>query len=835
MGSVLRTVVLVPVVVAAAGAAAHAQSRTVAAAEAARAQASGTTEAAQAVVDGTCRRCHNDRMRTGNLSLAAFEVAKAAEQAEVAERVVRKLRAGLMPPAGVRRPAESALLGLAGELEARLDAAAAADPNPGRRGFQRLNRAEYARSIRDLLAVDIDAGDYLPLDTKSANFDNIADVQMLSPTLMNGYLRAASEISRLAVGDAAAGPVEAVYKVPRWVSQRDRVEGAPYGSRGGVSVTHTFPADGAYRFRVSFHHETTGELFGSGRGALHTTERREQVEIAIDGERAAVFELDRWMHVSDPNGVNLWTDPIHVTAGPHRVSAVFVPQFDGPVQDLISPHDWSLASTSIANAYGFTSLPHLRDLAIRGPETVTGVSDTPSRARIFTCRPAVPGEARRHGRAGPAGAEPLRPERLARDCASRIVGRLGAAAYRRPLTAANHAGLMALYDAGAEEGGFEAGVRMAIEGMLASPHFVFRFEEPPVDVPATASFPIADHDLASRLSFFLWSSAPDAELLELATAQRLSDPEVLDGQVRRMLADPRAEALATRFAAQWLRLPDLEALQPDVRVYPDFDEQLKWALQRETELFFLHLLRADRSILELLDADYTFVNERLARHYGISGVVGPRFRRVPYPAGDPRRGVLGHGSVLALTSYADRTSPVLRGKWAMEVLLGSPPPPPPPNVPDLEETVVAEDGRLLSVRERLERHRASPACASCHRMMDPIGLALERYDVTGARRLWDNGSPIDASGELWDGTPIRSAADLRDALLQRPLPIVRTFVENLMAYALGRRLEHYDMPAVREVARAAAAADNRLSAFILGVVRTPAFRMKGGMAGESIP
>jgi hypothetical protein len=807
----LGTIVLALVAVSAVGTAAHAQGD--GASEAI--ETSGGLEAAQAVVDSTCQRCHNDRMRTGNLSLAGFDVARAVERAAVAERVVRKLRAGLMPPAGVRRPDESALTGLADELEARLDAAAAANPNPGRRGFQRLNRAEYARSIRDLLAVEIDAGDYLPLDTKSANFDNIADVQMLSPTLMNGYLRAASEISRLAVGDADAGPIEAVYKVPRWVSQRDQVEGAPYGSRGGVSMTHTFPADGEYRFRVSFHHETTGELFGSGRAALHTAERPEQIEIAIDGERAAVFELDRWMHVSDPNGVNLWTDPIHVSAGPRRVSAVFVPQFDGPVQDLISPHDWSLASTSIANAYGFTSLPHLRDLAIRGPQTVTGVSDTPSRAAVFTCRPDAPEEAR--------------------GCASEIVDRLGAAAYRRPLTRANHAALMALYEAGEEDGGFEAGVRMAIEGMLASPHFVFRFEEPPVDVPVTASFPISDHDLASRLSFFLWSSAPDAELLALATGQRLSDPAVLDGQVRRMLADPRAEALATRFAAQWLRLPDLEALQPDVRVYPDFDEQLKWAMQRETELFFLHLLRTDRSVLELLDADYTFVNERLARHYGIPGVVGPRFRRVTYPEGELRRGVLGHGSVLALTSYADRTSPVLRGKWAMEVLLGSPPPPPPPNVPDLEETVVAEDGRLLSVRERLELHRASPACASCHRMMDPIGLALERYDVTGARRLWDNGSPIDASGELWDGTPIGSAADLRDALLTRPEPIVRTFVENLMAYALGRRLEHYDMPAVREIARAAADADNRLSAFILGVVRTPAFRMKGGAAEESIP
>ena len=590
-------------------------------------------------------------------------------------------------------------------------------------------------------------------------------------------------------------------------------------------MTHTFPADGDYRFRVSFHHETTGDLFGSGRGTLHTTERPEQIEIAIDGERAALFDIDRWMHVSDPLGVNIWTDPIHVTAGPHRVSAVFVPQFDGPVQDLISPHDWSLASTSVANAYGFTSLPHLRDLAIRGPEHVTGVSETPSRARIFTCEPAAPTQAHPGGRVGSsAGAE-----RSARGCAGEIIDRLGAAAYRRPLTPENRAALMALYDAGQAEGGFEAGVRMAIEGMLASPHFVFRFEEPPVDVAPTDSFAITDHDLASRLSYFLWASAPDAELRRVAEEQRLFEPEVLEAQVRRMLADPRSDALATRFAAQWLRLPDLEPLQPDVRVYPDFDEQLKWAMQRETELFFRHLVREDRNLLELFAADYTFLNERLAEHYGIPGVIGPRFRRVTFPAGEPRRGLLGHGSILALTSYADRTSAVLRGKWVMEVLLGSPPPPPPPDVPDLEDTVVAEDGRLLSVRERLERHRSSPACSSCHRMMDPIGLALEYYDVTGARRIWDNGSRIDAEGELYDGTPMRTAADLRAALLRRPIPIVRTFTENLMAYALGRRLEHYDMPAVREVARAAAAADNRLSAFILGIARTQAFQMKGGM------
>ena len=778
-----------------------------------RAQAPDPTEAAQAVVDGTCVRCHNDRTRSGNMSLEGFAVAAADEHPALAEQMVRKLRAGMMPPAGARRPDDDALTGLATALEARLDARAAVAPNPGRRSFQRLNRAEYERSIRDLLALEIDAGSYLPPDTKSANFDNIADAQLLSPTLMNGYLRAASDISRLAVGDPSASPIETAYKVTRWMSQREQVEGAPYGSRGGTSVVHTFPADAEYIFRVSFHHETTGDLFGAGRGALHTVDSPEQIEISVDGERAALLDIDRWMHVSDPDGVNLWTDPIRVSAGPHRISAVFVRRFDGPAQDLISPHEWSLSSTSVANAYGFTSLPHLRDFAVRGPFDATGVSDTPSRGRIFSCRPATSADARA--------------------CAQTIVGRLGGAAYRRPLTPDTIQGLMALYDAGEAEGGFEPGVRMALEGILASPHFVFRFEEPPVDVRPTDSFVITDHDLAARLSFFLWAGGPDTELLQLANERRLSESDVLTRQVRRMLADPRAEALATRFASQWLRLPDLDTLHPDVRIYPDFDEQLKQAMRRETELLFHHLVQEDQSLLELLRANYTFVNERLARHYGIPNVVGTRFRRVTFSDAEPRRGLLGHGSVLALTSHADRTSPVLRGKWVMEVLLGSPPPPPPPDVPDLDETVVAEDGRLLSVRERMELHRASPACSSCHRMMDPIGLALEHYDVTGAWRIKDNGGAIDASGELYDGTPVRSAADLRTALLNRPIPIVRTFTENLMSYALGRRLDTDDMPTVREIVRAAEANDHRLSAFILGIVSSSAFQQKGGTVEHS--
>ena len=762
---------------------------------------------AQAVVNETCRRCHNDRARVGNLSLDGFDVARAAADRPLAEKIIRKVRTGLMPPAGAARPGEADLQALAATLETLVDESAAGRPPDGRRSFQRLNRAEYERSIRDLLALDVRAADYLPLDTKSGGFDNVADAQMLSPTLMNGYLRAAAEISRLAVGDAAAGPREATYKVTRWVSQREQVEGAPYGSRGGISVVHNFPADADYRFRVSFHHETTGELFGSGRGALHTAEHPERVEISIDGERAALLDIDRWMHVSDPDGVNLRTGPIRVAAGPHRVSAVFIRHLEGPAQDLISPHEWSLSSTSVANAYGVTSLPHLRDLAIRGPIDPVGVSDTPSRRRIFSCRPAEGGDAAA--------------------CAREIVARLGTAAYRRPLSADEVQSVMALYDRGAAEGGFEAGVRMALEGILASPHFVFRFEPPPAGADPAGPFAVPDLALASRLSFFLWAAGPDAELVDLAAAGRLSDPAVLDAQVRRMLADPRSEALATRFAAQWLRLPDLDALHPDVRTYPDFDEQLKRAMRRETELFFHHLVREDRSLTELLTADYTFVNERLASHYRLPGVAGEDHRRVTWPAGHPRRGLLGHGSVLTLTSYADRTSPVLRGKWVMEVLLGSPPPPPPPDVPDLEDTAAASDGRLLSVRERLERHRRSPACSSCHRMMDPIGLALERYDVTGARRIKDNGNPVDAAGELYDGTPVASAADLRAALIERPGAIAGAFAESLMAWALGRRIEYFDMPAVRGVVRAAEADGLRLSRFILEIVRSPAFRTQG--------
>src|SRR5262245_22449580 len=459
-------------------------------------------DAAQAVVTATGVACHNDRLRSGDLSLASFAVAAADQQSEIAERMIRKLRAGQMPPPGARRPSDAALDGLATALEAQVDAHAAPDSAPGRRTFQRLNRAEYTRSIRDLLALDINAGDYLPLDAKSANFDNVADAQLLSPTLMQGYLTAAAEISRLAVGDRAATAREVTYPVSRWTSQREHVEGAPYGTRGGVSVVHTFAADGEYRFRVSFFHETTGALYGNGRAALHTAQAPERIEISIDGERAALLDIDRWMTTSDPDGVNLRTEPIAITAGPHRVSAAFIRRLEGPVQDLISPLDWSLASTSIADAYGFTTLPHLRDLAITGPFATTGVSPTPSRARIFTCHPATA------------------PQQMV--CAREIVSRLASQAFRRTAGERDVNALMDLYKKGAADAGFEAGVRMALEGILASPRFVFRFEERPASASAGSIYALSDVDLASRLSFFLWASGPDQELRRAAETGKLS-------------------------------------------------------------------------------------------------------------------------------------------------------------------------------------------------------------------------------------------------------------------------------------------------------------------------
>jgi hypothetical protein len=741
-----------------------------------------------------CVTCHNDKSKTGGLSLASFDVARAAHDVETAEKMIRKLQAGLMPPPGVPRPDAATYAAVVSALESTVDAAARATPNPGRRTFQRLNRAEYSRAIRDLLALEVNAGDWLPLDRMSANFDNIADEQALSPTLLEAYLNAASAISRMAIGDRSAAPIDHTYTNAGYISQHpwDHVEGAPYGTRGGMVVQHVFPSDAEYVFEV---------MLVSGDNA-----RFEDLDLSINGERVALLQYEQGpaAGADGRGGTSMRTEPIVVRAGQHAVAAAFVRRLDGPYEDLIRPHEWSFAGGG-AGGSGITTLPHLRDLVISGPFKPTGVSMTASRQKIFTCRPTVEAEER--------------------TCAREILTRLAGDAYRRAPTSGEIDRLMPFYENSAAKGGFEGGVRAALEAVLASPHFIFRLEREPGAVRPGTPYRVTDADLASRLSFFLWGTPPDKDLLAIAARGELSKPAVLEQQARRMMADARSEALGTRFAAQWLRLQDVEKVRPDPNFYPNFDENLAEAMRRETELFFHGLVREDRSVLDLLNADYTFVNERLARHYGFAGISGNHFRRVTYPD-DTRRGVLGHGSVLVQTSMANRTSPVLRGKWVMEVLLGTPPPPPPPDVPDLEATADAKAGRLLTTRERLEIHRANPTCNACHRFMDPIGLALDNFDVTGKWRVRENGSPVDTLGDFYDGTPVATPAALTAALMKRPVPLVRTFTENLLAYALGRRVEYFDQPAIRAIARAAESGNYRMSSFILGVVKSDAFRLK---------
>ncbi len=777
---------------------------TVTAVSAQRPAASPASSAPAQDHTGTVRRycvtCHNDKTRTGGLSLAAFDVAHAADNPEMAEKMIRKLQAGLMPPPLAPRPDAAAHAALVAALEHNVDAAASARPNPGSRTFQRLNRPEYTRAVRDLLELEVEAGQWLPLDTRSANFDNIADAQSLSPTLLEGYLNAAAAISRMAVGDRHAPTLDTTYTNPGYVSQHpwDHVEGAPYGTRGGLVVNHVFPADAEYVFEVSL---------VSGANA-----RFEDIDISLNGERLALLEYEPGPGggADGRGGRTVRTEPILVRAGQHRVAAAFVRRLDGPYEDLIRPHDWSFAGGG-SGGPGVTTLPHVRDLTIKGPSRITSISDTPSRQKIFTCRPTMPAEER--------------------SCARQIVTRLGSEAYRRPLSPGEVDRLMPFYEkagrAGAA-GGFEDGIRAALEAILASPYFIFRLEREPELAKAGGAYRVGDTDLASRLSFFLWGALPDQELQTIANQGKLSAPGVLEKQARRMLADPRAAALGTRFAAQWLRLQDLEKVHPDPNNYPNFDDNLAADMRYETELFFNSLVREDRSLFDLYRADYTFVNERLARHYGFAGVSGAHFRRVQYPD-DTRRGLFGQGSVLVQTSLANRTSPVLRGKWVMEVLMGTPPPPPPPDVPPLDETADAKDGRMLTTRERMELHRTNPTCNACHRFMDPIGLALDNFDVTGRWRVRENGMPLDTKGDFYDGTPVTTPAELLSALMKRPVPLVRTFTENLTAYALARRVEYFDQPAIRAIARAAAANDYRMTSFILGVIGSDAFQMKAAI------
>jgi Protein of unknown function (DUF1592)/Protein of unknown function (DUF1588)/Protein of unknown function (DUF1585)/Protein of unknown function (DUF1587)/Protein of unknown function (DUF1595)/Cytochrome C oxidase, cbb3-type, subunit III len=756
------------------------------------------TPAAQtALVKQYCASCHSDRGKAGGLTLASFDAATVADAPENTEKMIRKLRAGMMPPAGAKRPDEGVLLGLAEALEARIDRAAALNPNPGSRPSPRLNRAEYANAIRELLGLDVDVAAYLPPDTLAHGFDNISEEQGLSSSVMEGYLRAASAISRLAVGDRNASNGSVIYKLPRDGTQMRHVPGAPMGTRGGISVMHTFPADGEYVFKMLLHSGPTGDLFGAA-------VEGEQIELSVNGERKALLTINHNMKESDEAGLGIQTGPIHVTAGPQRVSAAFIQRADGPVDDLVAPIEHTLADTNIGETFGVTALAHLREFAVTGPTRVTGVSDTPTRRRIFTCRPTS------------AADETA--------CATEIIKRLATQAYRGSLPGDDLADLMRFYADGRKQTDFESGVRLAIQAMLANPRFVFRLEQAPAAVRVGQTYRITDLDLASRLSFFLWGTVPDPELVKAASSGTLRTQRGIDAQLQRMLADPRAEALATRFGAQWLRLQDIKKNRPDPLLYPQWDDTLADGFRRETELFFESLVREDRPVLELLSADYTFVNERLAKHYGIRNVMGNEFRRVTLS--DPaRRGVLGHGSILQLTSIADRTSPVLRGKWVMEVLLGTPPPPPPPNVPDLEQTNAVREDRLLSVRERMEQHRANPACNSCHKVIDPLGLALENFDPSGKWRIKDLGVPVDPTGVMYDGTTISGPADLRAALLKHKDAILLSFTESLLTYALGRQVEYYDMPTVRAIVREASKHEHRFSAFISGVVNSQAFRM----------
>jgi cytochrome c553 len=761
-------------------------------------------DAQNKLVAGNCATCHDDEAKTGGLSLESFDAAKIDQHPDIAELMIHKLRAGMMPPPTVKdRPDQATLKAFALSLEAKIDAAAALHPTPGHRTFQRLNRVEYARAIHDLLDVDVDVSAFLPADTISNGFDNVADSQSFSPTLMEGYLRAASQISRLAVGDRTASPTSVTYKLGRTRSQMARVDGAPMGTRGGISVIHTFPADGDYTFKVTLHNEPLGGLYG--RTSMSTLGIKEQIEVSIDGERAALLPLNVRMSETDPkNNLEVVTPPIHVNAGPQRITAAFINVLEAPIDDLLVPLANSLADVNIS--FGVTALPHMRDFSVIGPSKVTGVSDTVSRRKIFSCRPTTASEED--------------------SCATDIVKRLAGQAYREAPTADDVHDLMGFYAKGAKNGGFENGVRLAVQAIIASPKFLFRLEQQGPTVVKAANtnvYRISDQDLASRLSFFLWGALPDAPLLKAANAGLLKTPAGLEKEVRRMLADPRSQALSTRFADQWLRLQDLDKIHPDILLFPQYDDTLAQAMHRETELFFDSIVREDHNVLDLLTADYSFVNDRLAKHYGIPNITGNTFQRVTMPP--ERRGILGEGSILTLTSVADRTSPVQRGKWVMEVLLGTPPPPPPPNVPLLDDTKAVANGHPLSTRERMEEHRKSPACSSCHRVIDPLGLSLDNFDATGAWRIKDNEVSVDSAGVLYDGSKIAGPDGLRDALLRHSDVVLLTFTQNLMTYALGRRVEYYDMPTIRSIIRDASKHDNRISSYILGVVNSAAFRM----------
>jgi hypothetical protein len=738
------------------------------------------------------------------------------------EKVVKKLRAGMMPPVGEPRPTAEARLRLASWLEAELDAAAAADPNPGRtEPFHRLNRVEYRNAVRDLLHLDIDVAELLPADEASYGFDNIAGVLKLSPTLLERYLAAADKVSRLAVGTPSEFVNIDWFRVPDDRSQEKRLPGLPFGTRGGTSIEYQFPADAEYDIAAELARDLNEQL------PLYAEEQA--LEIAVDGERVALFTLPAvplaapQAATNDPNAPAIsqivqrfslnredraarnradadWRVRVPVSAGRHTVTAAFIARTAALDEPARLPFERPYPAG--VNIPETRTGAYLRAVEISGPYEATGPGDTPTRRLALSCDAEEPSGSR---------------------CAYEILSKLARRAYRRPVTDDDVAPLMAFYREGIDES-FDAGIRLALKRLLVSPEFLFRVEQEPAGTAAGDVYEISDLALASRLSFFLWSSIPDDELLTIAERGELRSPQALERQVQRMLADPRATAFVENFAGQWLYLRNLDAVVPVQSVFPDFDDTLRQGLKRETELFFGSIVQEDRSALDLLRADYTFVNERVARLYGLPNIKGNHFRRVTHPSDSPRRGLLGHASILTVTSYPDRTSPVVRGKWILENLLGVPPPPPPDDVPELEET--SDGGGTLSIRERLSAHRANPSCASCHALMDPLGFALENFNAVGVwRTIDDTGGAIDASGALPDGTPFGGIDELRVALETSDL-FVTTLTEKLLTYGLGRGVEAYDQPAVRAIVRSAAKSGYRFSALITGVVQSPPFQMR---------
>jgi mono/diheme cytochrome c family protein len=746
----------------------------------------------RALLNRYCVTCHNEKVKTAGLLLDRMDVEEPSTGAPVWEKVIRKLRTGSMPPAGLPRPDPATYDSFATYLETALDGAAQAAPNPGRPTIRRLNRAEYANSIRDLLAIDVDVQSLLPADDSGFGFDNIGDVLTVSPAFLERYMSAGRRVVRLAMGDPTIRPAADVYSVSRFLVQDTRMsDDLPFGSRGGFAVRHYFPLDGEYVVKIRLQRSGKDDIIGLG--------RPQDLDVRVDDERIRLFTVGRQGGDPSPYGELAKYEPddglevrFQAKAGLHLVAAAFLKETlksEGPLRRQRG-----------AAQEG----PGVGSVAIDGPYNPTGPGDTPSRRKIFLCHPA---ESREEA-----------------DCAKRILSTLARRAYRRPVTDSDVEELMSLYQSGRALG-FEAGIGRALQGLLVSTDFLFRAEKDQSGASAGKAYPVSDLALASRLSFFLWSSIPDDELLSLAEQGRLRDSGVLERQVRRMLADSRSKALVDNFAGQWLYLRNLRLASPDQNVFPTFDENLRNAFEQETKLFFASIVREDRSVLDLLNADYTFLNERLAQHYGIPNVRGSNFRRVMLGGHEERKGLLGQGSVLTVTSYATRTAPTLRGKWLLENILGAPPPPPPPDVPSLKET---KEAKALTMRERLEQHRSNAVCASCHSRMDPLGFALENFDAIGGWRTTSGAAntPIDSSALLPDGTKFDGPTELRRILLERREEFVATLTEKLLTYALGRGIEYYDAPAIRKITREAAASNYTWLSLTIGIVSSTPFQMR---------